>query len=193
MNQLCFLSDLTSSEWAAWVQAVGSIVAIAGSVGIAIWQSKQQHKASMALLLAEKRFARIELAKAILSLSTSALQLLKYSTKAFPDRQSVHDTAEGRRHFDFGELRVVEGAIQAVPLHTLPHELVQLTMIVNSTVRQFRENIEFAIQTYRQMDADAFNTFFETLSTLTDSLSRSCDDIKTEVRRAESEAQPFAE
>lgn len=193
LNQLCFLSDLTSSEWAAWVQAVGSIVAIAGSVGIAIWQSKQQHKASMALLLAEKRFARIELAKAILSLSTSALQLLKYSTKAFPDRQSVHDTAEGRRHFDFGELRVVEGAIQAVPLHTLPHELVQLTMIVNSTVRQFRENIEFAIQTYRQMDADAFNTFFETLSTLTDSLSRSCDDIKTEVRRAESEAQPFAE
>lgn len=29
MNQLCFLTNLSSSEWAAWVQAVGSIAAIA--------------------------------------------------------------------------------------------------------------------------------------------------------------------
>ena len=188
LNQLCFLSDLSSSEWAAWVQAIGSIVAIVGAVGIAIWQSKQQHKASLVPLREEKKLARTELAKALLSLSTGALRLLEHSTKAFPDRQSVYDGAEGYRHFDFGELRVVEGAIQSVSLLTLPHELVRLMMIVNSTVRQFRENIEIAIQTHRKMDANAFNTFFEALSTLTNSLSRTCDDIKIEVRRAESEA-----
>jgi len=188
MNQLCFLSNLTSSEWAAWVQAIGSIAAICGAVAIAVWQSKQQHKASLDLLRAEKRLARTELAKALLSLSTGALRLLDHSAKAFPDRQSVHDTAEGRRYFDFGELRVVEGAIQAISLHTLPHELVRLVMIVNSTVRQFRENIEFAIQTHRQMDADGFTKLFDALTGLSKSLALTCADIEKEVRRAENEA-----
>jgi hypothetical protein len=185
VNKLCLLSNLTSSEWASWVQAIGSIAAIFGAASIAVWQSKQQHKASLALLRAEKQLARVELAKALLSLTTGALRLLEHSAKAFPDRESVHDTAEGRRYFDFGELRVVEGAIQAISLHTLPHELVRLTMIVNSTVRQFRENIEFAIRSYRQMDANDFKTLFEALSALPTSLALTCADIEKEVRRAE--------
>jgi hypothetical protein len=135
LNELCILSSMSSSEWASWVQAIGSIVAILGSVGIAVWQSKQQHKASLNLLQAEKRMARIESAKAFFSLSTGALSLLQHSAKAFPDRESVHDAAEGRKFFDFGELKVVESAVQAISLHTLPHELVRLAMIVSSTVR----------------------------------------------------------
>lgn len=189
MNQLCFFSSLSSSDWASWVQAVGSIAAIFGAAGIAIWQSKQQHKASLNLLQTEKRLARTELAKAILSLSTGALRVMEHSAKAFPDRGSVHDTAEGRRYFDFGELRVVEGAIQAISLHTLPHELVHLTMIVNSTVRQFRENIEFAIQTHRKMDAQDFTKLFDALLKLPKNLALTCADIEKEARRAENEAQ----
>lgn len=34
MNNLCFLSNLTSSEWAAWVQAIGSIAALVVAIGI---------------------------------------------------------------------------------------------------------------------------------------------------------------
>ena len=188
MSELCFLSSLTSSEWASWVQAIGSIVAIFGAVGIAIWQSNRQHEASLFLLREEKRLARTESAKALHSLSTGALRLLEHSVKSFPDRESVHDTAEGRRYFDFGELRVVEGAIQAIALHTQPHELVRLTMIVNSTVRQFRENVEFAIQTHREMDANAFKTFFDALSGLTKSLVLTCADIEKEVQKVENEA-----
>ena len=188
MHQLCFLSSLTSSEWASWVQAIGSIVAILGAVRIAIWQSKKQYNDSLAVMRAEKQLARTELTKALFSLSTGALRLLEHSTKAFPDRDSVSDAAAGRRYFDFGELRVVEGAIQAISLHTLPHELVRLTMIVCSIVRQFRENIELAIKTHRQMDAMAFSILFETLSSLTESLKRTCVDIETEVRRAHSGA-----
>lgn len=188
MNQLCFLSNLSSSEWASWVQAVGSIVAIIGAVAIAVWQARQQHKASLDLLRAEKRLARTESAKAILSLSTGALRLLEHSARAFPDRQSVYDAAEGRTYFDFGELRVVEGAVQAISLHTLPHELVRLTMIVSSTVRQFRENIEFAVQNYRQLDGSAFEKLFEALAGLSKSLALTCADIEKEVRSAENEA-----
>lgn len=188
MNQLCFMSNLTSSEWASWVQALGSIAAIIGAVGIAIWQSRQQHKASLALLRAERQLARIEQAKAVLALSTGALSLLEHSANAFPDREAVHNTAEGRRYFDFGELRVVEGAIQGILPHTLPHELVRLTMIVSSTVRQFRENIEFAVQNYRKLDAGQYAKLFDALSGLQKSLASTCADIEREVRHAEENA-----
>ena len=40
MNELCLLSGLTSSEWAAWVQAIGSVAAIAA----AVWIMNRQHK-----------------------------------------------------------------------------------------------------------------------------------------------------
>lgn len=82
MYELCLLSSLTSSEWASWVQAIGSIAAILGAVGIAVWQSKRQHEASLALLRTEKRISRTESAKALLSLSTGALRLLEHSAKA---------------------------------------------------------------------------------------------------------------
>ena len=40
MYQLCFPSGLTSEQWAAWVQAIGSIAAIIA----AIWIASRQHR-----------------------------------------------------------------------------------------------------------------------------------------------------
>lgn len=188
MNELCFLTGMTSSEWAAWVQAVGSIAAIFGATSIAIWQSRKQHQNSLALLRAEHRLARTELALALLSLSTNCQRALAHCAAQFPDRESVHNVAEGRVHFDFNELQVIEGAVRAIPLHSLPHRLVHLTMIVSSTVRQFRENVEFALKSYRSMDAAAFQKYFDVLAELKASLKLTCDDIQAEVTRSENEA-----
>lgn len=187
MNQLCFLSNLTSSEWAAWVQAVGSIAAIFGATGIAIWQARRQHKDSLKLLHTERRLARTELAQALLSLSTSCLRLLKYCAEQFPDRESVHKIADGNVHLDLNELRVVEGAVLAIPLHSLPYKLVSLTMMVSSTVRQFRENVEFALQSHRSMDAAEYEKFFVVLDEMQTSLKLTCNDIQTEVTRLQND------
>jgi hypothetical protein len=188
MNQLCLLSDLTSSEWASWVQAFGSIAAIFGATFIAIWQSKKQHAISLSVLRAEHRLARTEAARALLSLSVNCKRALEHSANQFPDREAVHSIAEGQRHFDFNELNVIEGAVRSIPLHGLPHQLVPLTMIVSSTVRQFRENVELALQRHRTMDGAAFMTYFEALNGLRSSLALTCKDIEAEVRRAEGEA-----
>ena len=188
MNQLCFLSNLTSSEWAAWVQAVGSIAAILGSVGVAIWQAGRLHKNSLELLRTEKRLGRTELAQALLSLGTNCLRLLEHCAAQFPDRESVHNAAEGRVHFDLNELKIVEGAVHAIPLHSLPHKLVSLTMMVSSTVRQFRENVEFALQSHRSMDAAEFEKLFAVLTQMQASLKLTCADIQTEVARSQNEA-----
>lgn len=43
------------SDWAAWVQAVGSIAAIFGAAGVAKWQARKQHKSSLDLVRAEQQ------------------------------------------------------------------------------------------------------------------------------------------
>jgi hypothetical protein len=178
---------MTSSDWAAWVQAIGSIAAIFGAAGIAIWQSGRQQKNALALLRAERRFDRTELAKALLTLSTNCRRLLEHYAAQFPDRDSVENVAEGRVHVDLNELKVVEGAVLSIPLHSLPHVLVSLTMMVSSTVRQFRENVDFALKSYRSMDSNAFEKFFDVLSELQLSLKLTCEDIQTEIDKLEND------
>lgn len=183
MSELNVISNLTGSEWPAWVQAIGSIVAIFGATGIAIWQSKKQHDNSLKLLSAEHRLARLEVAQALLSLSTSSLRLLKNYTKQLPDRSAVHNVADGIIHLDLNELKVVEGAVQTIPLYSLPHQLVSLTMMVGSTIRQFREHVELVIQVHRKMDAAQFDAFFTNMSEMQKSLKKTCDDIQAEVTK----------
>ena len=65
MNTLCFSTSLTSAEWAAWVQAVGSILAILGAAGTAVWQARKQHNNALALHLAEQGHVRTELSKTL--------------------------------------------------------------------------------------------------------------------------------
>ena len=170
MNVLNDVTNLVNSEWPAWVQAIGSIVAIIGAAGIAIWQSNRQHKNSLDLLSTEHRLARLETAQALLSLSTSSLKMLNHYAKLLPDRYAVHHFGDGITHLDTNELRVVEGAVNAIPLYSLPHQLVSLTMMLGSTLRQFREHIELTIQVHRKMDADQFNSFFANMADMRRSL-----------------------
>lgn len=44
MNNLCFMTNLSSSEWAAWVQAVGSVAAILVAVGVSYLQHWAQER-----------------------------------------------------------------------------------------------------------------------------------------------------
>lgn len=64
MNQYCFFlawDGMTPSEWAAWVQAVGSVLAILAAVGIALWQ---HHVAQRSRLLADVERRNTEEARA---------------------------------------------------------------------------------------------------------------------------------
>ncbi|MEK8034989.1 hypothetical protein AACH06_29590 [Ideonella sp. DXS29W] len=188
MSELCLLTNLSSSEWAAWVQAVGSIAAIIGAAGIAVWQSRKQHQNSIELLRAENRFTRTELARSFLSLSSNCRIAMGHAAGKLKNREAVHAIAEGQVHFDFEELKVIEGAVRAIPLHTLPSSLVGLTMIVSSTVRQFREKVQSALDAYRSMDGAAFEDFFRTLAEMQESLEASCADIRTKLIEIERDA-----
>lgn len=78
-------------------------------------------------------------------------------------------------------------AVHDVALYSLLHRFVSLTMIVRSTVRQFRENVEFALQSHRTMNANEFAKLFRVLGEMRANLKLTCNDIEAEVKRSENE------
>lgn len=185
MNQLCLFTGLSDSDLAAWVQAIGSIAAVGAAVWIALWQSRKQHQASLALLKAERDSAKLEMAKAVQRLSTGALIALDISNRSFPDPDAIVEIAEGKKFYDLGELGVIENAILGIPLHSLPHELVRLNMIASSSIRQYHRAIKMALSKGRAMTEQDLKGFFETLYGATDELSKTCIDIDAEIARLE--------
>jgi len=184
--ELCLLSGLTGSEWAAWVQAIGSILAILSAAGIAIWQSNKQHASALLLQREERRYARIELTKSLLQLARNSERLLAHiAGQLNNDRARVHEAAEGERHLDLEELIRVEHAVSGIPLHSLPEKLVTYTMLMSASVRQFREKVQGAMQHHRQMDAAAFIDLFRSITVMHVSLERTRGDIEGELRAIE--------
>lgn len=188
MDALCFATNLTSEEWAAWTQAVGTIVAVLAAAGIAIWQSRQQSMLAQNTLKDEMRHERAEQAKSLLALCRCCRHALSVMRNELKDRDTVHRIAEKDLYFDFGDLQVLVTAVNSIPLHALPDSLVHHALILGSAVRQFQHNVTEAIRLHRSIDAKGFDDFFAALDKMTLSLSSSCDEIAKEVERVNRDA-----
>jgi hypothetical protein len=181
MNQLCFLSNLSSSEWASWVQAVGSILAIVAAALIARHQARLQHENGLKLLLAARTTVRTDVTGTLEVLARNSAKAMAHVSDQLLNRDAVHGAAEGSRPCDIGEVQRLDGYLSAIPLHELPGPLVTLTMILGSTVRQFKEKVEMALRLHRQMDAAMFDDFFQTLKSMNESVNATCKDISAQV------------
>jgi hypothetical protein len=180
---------MTSTELAAWVQAIGSIAAVLGAAFAAIYQSKKQHESALKVQKEERRYARIELTKSLLQLARNCEGICRHFIRLLDnDRSNIYDIAEGRKHLDVGELARAEQAVLAIPLHSLPAKLVTYTMWVHSTVRQFREKVETALQHHRGMQAEHFEDLFRSITEMQEGLSKTLKDIEAELAALSDEA-----
>lgn len=179
---------MTSAEWAAWLQAVGTIVAILAAAVIAIWQSNKQHKIVRSLHKEEQRHNRVEMAKTLLALCRNCTKAVKHFTTQIHSQEAIHNIAEGETYFDFGELQTLENGVVNIPLYSLPDTLVTHAMILGSTVRQFRHKVDSAVRFNRQMDAEAFDDLFKVFSEMNKSLELTCKDIEVEVEHIQQDA-----
>lgn len=185
MNELCFFSNITSAEWAAWVQAVGSVLAIIAAAWIAIHQSNLQHKNSIDLHKIQKLTEQTDITRTLSVLAVNSSKAMKHISIQLNDREAVHKAAEGLVHCDIGEMVRIDTYLSDIPLHTLPHSMVTQTMILGSTVRQFKEKIEMALQLHRKMDADMFKEFFQTTQEMNASIETTCIEIAAVAKRLE--------
>jgi hypothetical protein len=186
MNTLCFATNMTSAELASWVEAIGTVLAILGAVGVAIWQARRHHKDAMALHKAEQRYATTALAKTLLVLAENCSKAMLFLNGQVSSREAVHEIASGEKYVDVGQLERLDSALQGIPLQNLPSTLVTPTMVLTSTIRQHRQKIEQVLRVHRTMDASNFTDFFRTLEEMAGCLKATCKDISDELVRIES-------
>lgn len=186
MNTLCLFTNLTSTEIAAWVQAVGSILAILGAFWVAAWQARKQFKNAQALQRHERESAKFQTAETLELLARSCLKAMEFLSSQISSRDKVFKIGARRIHFDIGQIARLDDAIANIPLHDLPAELLRQTLILGATIRQYREKVEQVLSIHRDMDASDFEGFFTDIADLRDSLSDTCDDISADVDRFKS-------
>lgn len=181
MNTLCISTSLTSTELAAWVQAIGTILAVLAAAGIAVYQSKKQHQSSLATLKEERRHARLEQAETLLELCRNCTKAANYFTEQMNDRESVYKIAKKETYFDFGELNTLVNATTNIPLYSLPSILLTHAMVLGATVRQVKQIVDMAIELHRKLDSAQFEKIFRTLGEMAKSLELTCGDIEEAV------------
>lgn len=98
---LCLSTDLSSSDMAAWVQAIGIILAIPGSVAITNWQLRAERRRDAALRQAQEQ----DLANTILELAKRSRRAMVQYRGIFTDRTAIHEVAEGQKYVDIGMLQ----------------------------------------------------------------------------------------
>jgi hypothetical protein len=187
MYNLCFLSNLTSAEWAAWVQALGSIAAIVAAAGIAIHQAKLQHQNALNVHFTERRTAQVEVAKTLFVLANNASEAMKYISGILDNRDSVYFVAEGRTSCDIGEIHRINSYLNGIPLISVPYSLVTNTMNLGATVRQFEYEVKMALERHKQMDANMFANFFKRLTEMNTAMETICNSFSVEAKRLEAQ------
>lgn len=174
---------MTSTNDAAWVQAIGSIIAIFASVGIAAWQARTQYANESKLRRQEKAQHEIDLAKTLLETAKSCLNAIGYLNGQIDSREAVSDVAERRKAFDIESIGKLEAQIAAIPIHEIPSTLVRLKLILEGTLRQYEWKVKMALGAYRKMDADNFKDLFDTLNKINTSLRKTTNDIDQLVKQ----------
>jgi hypothetical protein len=178
MNQLCFSTNLTSTELASWVQAIGTIVAVLAAAIIAVWQSRRQYNNALAIHKEEQRHAGLEQAKTLLTLCQNCLKATRHFASEMSDRESIHLIATQEKYLDFGELQSLRNATSNIPLHSLPSTLITHAMVLGATIRQFKQNIDITMQLHRKIDAVQFENFLNILKEIDTCLELTCSDIE---------------
>jgi hypothetical protein len=170
--------DLNRSECAAWVQAIGSIIAISVSIWIANFQSIKQQELTRTTLLEQQRQINLSVAETLNELAKKSLELQKYFTNLLSTREAVYQAIDTKLIYDMTLLHSLESALIGIELHKLPASLVSLSLILTATIQQLRVKIENVINTNRLMNSEHFDDLFKTLNEMQSSLTLTVKDFQ---------------
>jgi hypothetical protein len=122
------ITSMSAAEWAAWIQAAGSVVAIGAAARIASRQTRE----TLAAAEADRIRKALVIEETLLALATQFAEELHnvetcYATKVgalnFTDRFMPQDL-----------FVLVEAAARAIPMHEMPLRCIQLTRNIYDTV-----------------------------------------------------------
>jgi hypothetical protein len=123
---------VTSADWASWVQAVGSIFAIAASVGIVRWELKNQREVTFEDARQE-RIRNIETARELVG---GAVQVVK---KIAEQQAPSHRDASKMRH-EIGSMIDAISSLDHVKFSS--YKATEAILVSLSTMRQMLTDID---------------------------------------------------
>jgi len=127
MNNLCFMTNLTSSEWAAWVPAIGSVTAIFVAVAIPSIQHRREQRRTEA----EAKEVSID---RIFQCQLIAMEFVNILAGA-------HSQLQGSQAFqplalDHQSINELRAETQQVPIHRLDRETLAYMSELKGLLRQ---------------------------------------------------------
>lgn len=173
MEKLCFLTNVSGEQWAAWAQAFLSF----GAIVWAAILSRRQFKDAQLLQAQERHAERLAKAENIQTLGQIATNVIAYTATELRDRQNFALIQSGGKHFDLDAMTDVERQINALPVHDLSVELVPYVFMVGGTVRQLRQLAERALSIPYPINDVEFDKMVESVTGLQLSLHRTNADI----------------
>ena len=123
---------VTSADWASWVQAVGSIFAIAASVGIVRWELKNQREIALEDACQE-RIRNIETARELVN---GAVQVVR---KIAEQQAPSHRDASKMRH-QIGSMIDAISSLNHVKFSS--YKATEAILVSLSTMRQMLTDID---------------------------------------------------
>lgn len=180
---LLFPVDLTRSECASWVQAIGSILAIAAAVGVAIYQANRQQAITRQAIIDQANAANLSVAETLAELAEASLNLQKHFEKNLNTRDAVMEAATYGLRSDMSMLQGLEQYLYAIDIHKLPQPLVRLGLILASSITQLRLKVDQVLRINRHMRSEEFEDFFQSLHQMTVSLEKTVSDFERELEK----------
>jgi len=172
------LCELSASDWAAWVQAIGVFVAIYFASKVASNQSLKQYRYSIRLKEKEDYEKRLMLTEAVVEIFKNTSQRIKQIQSELHDQTAIYCVATKRKYYDLDCLTDLLAAFKQIPLHDLPSaKLVTAVMISIATVRQLDIQIEKAFLEVVTMDAADFEKVLATIKEVSASMQLTCKEV----------------
>lgn len=139
----------------AWVQAIGSILAILGSAVI-VWVQHELEKLRKTASDLERRKRKLAVIVEIARATASATNKL---ASMFANAKTVYDIASGDKYFDKNIILTLDNPLLAIQLHELDDpKVANEILIFTGNVRQFKENLLQLLQHYRHIDIAQFTS-----------------------------------
>lgn len=166
MHNLCLSSSLTSIELAAWVQAIGAILAIIGALGVAIWQSNKQYKNSQRLITFEKSIEKLEYIKTILEILRAIHLSTEHSISVVNTLDSLREAYRDDDYPFLDDLKHDFNELTKIPLYSLPYKFIGYVSNVNFLNRYILESFSKAMKNSLTLNEAEFQTFLNEVSSL---------------------------
>jgi hypothetical protein len=158
MQQLCFLSGLSSEQWAAWVQAIGSLAALVVAIWIAAWQATASRKLvedQMLRAQEEERSRRSEVQSHSRAVAIGAVNELGMTAKQLVNMLVQYK----KRDFVPSVIEILEEAanpVRQIPLLDLPEPIMAIHLVsVRHMCGMARQSLE--VQAPGRLPAPAEN------------------------------------